>query len=111
MFDEFVAQRSEENVNFKFWWNYMEMVSILLMISRAQREGIWDRYLHSFHHMMPFFFKYVHLNYARWGSVYISEMNQLPKEVLEEYKMGNFVVTWNHMECKQVQQSQFRSQP
>ena len=40
--DEFVAKRAEENVNLKFWWNYMEMVSILLMFTRAQREGIWD---------------------------------------------------------------------
>ena len=44
--DEFVAQRSEVNVKFKFWWNYMEMLSILLMFTRAQREGILDLYLY-----------------------------------------------------------------
>ena len=45
--DEFIAQRIEENVtSFMFWWNYMEMVSILLMFTGAQREaGIWDLYL------------------------------------------------------------------
>ena len=42
MLDEFVAQRSEENGNFKFWWNYMEMASILLMFTCPQREGKWD---------------------------------------------------------------------
>ena len=42
MLDEFVTQRSEENVNFKFWWNYMEMASILLMFTCPQREGKWD---------------------------------------------------------------------
>ena len=51
MLDEFVSKRSEENVNFKFWWNYIEMVSILLMFTRAQRKGIWDLYLHSFRHI------------------------------------------------------------
>ena len=61
MLDEIVAQRSEENVNLKFWWNYVEMVPILLMFTRAQRKG----------------------------------MNQLPKEVLEEFKKGNFAVKWN----------------
>ena len=30
--DDFVKQKSEENVNFQFWWTYMEMVSILLII-------------------------------------------------------------------------------
>jgi len=57
MLNEFVAQRSKENVNFKFWWNYMEMVSVLLMFTQAQREGIWDMYLHSFCHMLPYFFR------------------------------------------------------
>ena len=95
MLDEFLAQRSEENVNFKFWWNYMEMVSILHMFTRAQREGIWDLYLHSFRHMLPYFFRYNHLNYARWVLLYISEINQLPKKVLEELKKGNLVFKWN----------------
>ena len=89
MLNEFVVQRSEENVNFKFWWNYMEMVSILLMFSRAQREAIWDLYLHSLRHMFPIFFRYVHLNYAKLGSVYISGMYHLPKDVLKEFKKGN----------------------
>ena len=34
-FDDFVKQKSEKNVNFLFWWSYMEMVSILLMFTRA----------------------------------------------------------------------------
>ena len=43
-----------------------------------------------------------HLNYVRWGSVYISEMNQLPKKVLEEFKKGDFVVKWNENKFNQV---------
>ena len=43
-----------------------------------------------------------HLNYARWGSVYIAEMEQLPKEVLEEFKEGNFVVKWNESKFNPV---------
>ena len=52
--------------------------------------------------MLPYFSRYDHLNYARWGSVYISEMKQLPKEVLEEFKKGNFVVKWNANKFNQV---------
>lgn len=81
MLDEFVARRSEENVNFKFWLNYMEVVSILLMFTSAQIDGIWDLYLYSFRHMFPYIFSYDHQNDARWGSVYISETNQSPTEV------------------------------
>lgn len=106
MLDEFVAQKSEENVNFKFWWSYMEMLSILLMFTRAQREGNWDLYLHSFRCMLPYFFRYDHQNYAKWGSVYIAEMEQLPQEVLEEFKKGNFVVKWKASKFNQVSPDQ-----
>ena len=43
---EFVEEQSL-NANFYFWWSYLEMVSILLMFTRAQHDGIWD--LHCFH--------------------------------------------------------------
>ena len=48
------------------------------------------------------FFRYDHLNYARWGSAYIAEMEQLPQEVLEEFKKGNFVVKWKASKFNQV---------
>ena len=90
MLDEFVAQSFQENVNFMFWWHYMELVSILLIFTRAQRER---------GDMGPVI---DHLNYVRWGSVYISEMNQLPKEGLEEFKKGDFVVKWNENKFNKV---------
>lgn len=35
---------------------------------------------------------YGHTNYARWGTIYVSEMHQLLPEVQEEYDKGDFVV-------------------
>ena len=35
----FVESRSDV-VNFSFWWQYMDMVAILLQYTRAQRDGI-----------------------------------------------------------------------
>jgi hypothetical protein len=101
-FDDFVKQKSEENVNFLLWWSYMEMVSILLMFTNAQRNGCWGLYMHSFSLMMPYFFRYDHFNYARWRSVFITEMDQLPTEVLNEFNSGNFVVKWNVCKLNQV---------
>lgn len=53
VFDEFVVQKSQENVNFKFWWNYMEMVSTLLDFtvrnSRATGSCIWIASAACFH--------------------------------------------------------------
>ena len=41
----FVDFISKDNPTNKFWWQYMEMVSILLQYIRAQRDGIWDLHL------------------------------------------------------------------
>ena len=55
----------EAGATAQFWWHYMEMVSILLRFTRAQREGNWDLHLHAFKEMMPYFHAYNHNNYAR----------------------------------------------
>ena len=46
--DTFVDHIKNENPNIKFWWNYMEMVNILLYFIRAQRDGLWDLHVFSF---------------------------------------------------------------
>ena len=102
VFEEFVATKSLENVSFQFWWSYLEMVSILLNFTRAQREGNWELFLNSFCSMLPFFFRYDHLNYAKWGSVFIAEMRQLAIEVLRQFRKGNFVVKWSEGRFNQV---------
>jgi hypothetical protein len=55
VYDEFLTQKCQENVNFQFWWNYMEMIFILLDFTRAQREGDWELYLDSFRAMFHTF--------------------------------------------------------
>ena len=92
----------ESNVNFKFWWQYMEMVMILLMFTRAQRDGIWKLHLYAFQQILPYFYRYDHTNYARWGAVYVAEMHQLPEEVSAEFEAGNFVVKRSQKKFNQV---------
>ena len=91
LLQDFVESKSND-VNFVFWWRYMDMVSIILQFTRAQRDGIWDLHLYAFSLMLPYFMRYDHLNYARWGPVYLAEMHQLPEPVLSEFQRGNFVV-------------------
>ena len=80
------------NPNVTFWWSYMQMVHILLLYTRAQRDGIWDLHLHAFQSMLPHFMRYNQTNYARWGTIYLNEMHQLPTEVKTEFEAGNWVV-------------------
>ena len=60
----------------------MEMVSILLYFTRGQHGGLWELHLYAFRHMLPFFFRYDHVNHALWGTVYLAEMAKLPPEIL-----------------------------
>ena len=84
----------------------MEMVQTLLHFTRAQRVGDWELHLHAFKSMLPFFMRYDHTNYARWGTVYLTEMHQLPPEIQEEFSKGNFVVKRTQKAFKQVDPDQ-----
>ena len=92
----------EHDVNFQYWWQYMHMVCVLLMFIRAQRDGIWELHLCAFQQMLPFFHRYDHTNYARWGCVYLAEMKQLPTAVKDEFLKGNFVVKGSDQTFNQV---------
>ena len=102
VFGEFIKSECEKNANFQFRLGYMEMVSILLMFTRAQREGNWNLHMASFFRMVPFFYRYDSQNYAQWGTIYIAEMKQLPDEVKEEFAKGNFVVKFSATKFNEV---------
>ena len=104
VFDEFT--KSKTSPNCKFWWQYLELVSIMLLFTRSLRQGLWDLYVYSFRAMLPFFMRYDHTNYARWGSVYLAETQQLPAEILDEFKNGNFVVKRAKSKFNQVDPDQ-----
>jgi len=36
--------------------------------------------------MLPYFIRYNQTNYARWGTIYLNEMHQLPTEVKTEFE-------------------------
>ena len=52
--------------------------------------------------MLSYFHWYDHTNYARWGCIYLAEMNKLPDEVKEEFCKGNFVVRGSDQQFNQV---------
>ena len=64
----------------------MHLVSILLRFTRAIREGKWDLYLSSFSEMLPWFAVFDHVNYTRWGVVFLADMKLLPKTAPEVYE-------------------------
>ena len=84
----------------------MRMVHILLLFTRAHRECLWQLHLHTFQQMLPFVMWYNHHNYAKWGTVYLSEMHELPEEVNAEFERGNLLVKWSPQPFNQVDPDQ-----
>jgi hypothetical protein len=70
------------------------------------RDGLWSLYMSSFKEMLALFMRYEHFNYARWGSIYVAEMNQLPHEVRHEFEKGSFVVIRSNQTFNQVSPGQ-----
>jgi len=81
--------------NYAFWSSYLRLIEILLCFIKAQRTGNWLMHVEAFAAMLPWMAVYDHLNYARWGPVYLADMKTLDltaPEVHKECLDGNFVV-------------------
>ena len=71
------------------------MVSTLLGLLRATREGEWEFHLDCIKAILPWFFTYDHTNYARYLPLYLLDMWALSDTHLDAYNMlykGDFGV-------------------
>lgn len=82
------------DATFCYWRTYMLLVSILLRFTKALREGDWNLFLSSFAEMLPWLAAFDHVNYFRWGTVFLADMQMLEQTAPEVYKGfqdGDFV--------------------
>ena len=70
----FIESQCVEYQTFKFWYSYIEMVTLCLTFLRATRESDWILHLQSLRSMIPWFFAYDKPNYSRYASLYYCEM-------------------------------------
>ncbi|XP_065185837.1 uncharacterized protein LOC135816571 [Sycon ciliatum] len=97
-----------------FWLSYMEMVSLLLDFIRASRNGDWVLHLTAFRQMLKWFFAYDHVNYARYGSYYVNDMECLPEShesAQESLVSGDFCVSRSRNSFARVPVDQAIEQP
>ena len=95
MFDEFIIAEGLTNSNFAFWSSYIDMVELLLLFTRATREGNWKLHLLSVRSMLPWHFANNRTNYCQYLSAYYVEMRDLSKthpDVHEHFLAGEFCV-------------------
>ena len=71
---------------------FLKPVFIMMIYVRAEREGDWPLHLIAYRQMLPYFFASGHVHYARYGTVYLKEMEALPTEVLRRFLRGEHVM-------------------
>ena len=102
MFDEFVTARSETAA---FWNLYLKMVQLLLDYVSAEIDSNILLHMETSSEMLPSDFICNHQNYARWGSVYIEEMNKLQTEHPDLFQ--NFVAGYHTIHKTDKEESKF----
>ena len=71
---DFTAEGCNKSYTFLFWETYINDLSQLLMdYIAAKRDGIRDLELETFAEMIPYDFVCGHTNYARWGTLNVTE--------------------------------------
>ena len=91
-FDESLSNRAY------FLRNVMSMFEILLLFTRATRQGKGELHLKFIELMLPYFFAHDQLNYARLSPAYLAEMYTLHEtdpEIWDYLASGNFSVNKN----------------
>ena len=76
-----------------FWMSYVDLVSLLLNLIRASREGNWKVHLLAINELIPWCLVYDRANYARYLPCNFLQMLNLPEthpELSEYLKEGGF---------------------
>lgn len=61
----------------RYLHNYMKMFEVLLLFTRASRQGLWKLHLASLNKMVNYFFAHDQINYARLTPLYLATMCEL----------------------------------
>ena len=71
--DEFMDMVRKGTMS-SFWMSYVDLVSLLLNLIRASREGNWNLHLLAINELIPWCFVYDRTNYARYLPWYLLQM-------------------------------------
>ena len=72
--------------------NLIKPVLLMLLYSRAEREGEFALHLYACKKMMVYFFAAGHINYARYGLCYLRSMERIPGYIFDQFMEGQHVM-------------------
>ncbi|KAG1692280.1 Glutamate receptor 2 [Nymphon striatum] len=92
--NSFIETQSSVNENFKFWAQFLHMMSIVHNLLRADREGLWE-HLDAVQRALYLFAAFDSTNYLQWCFLYLEDMRRLPQiapSVHENFVRNNFSI-------------------
>ena len=90
-----VTHQSSKHLNRELWFQYLDMVGILLKLIRAERLGLWDLHLQSAVEMLPFLAASGHNLYVKSVWIYQQEMAKLQTShppIFEAFEQGGHTI-------------------
>jgi hypothetical protein len=78
-YGNWVEKRRNGNPTFEFFSSLIDIISLLLVFTRATRTSDFNPHLAVIEHMMPWYFAYDRTNYARYLPAYWTEMCNLKR--------------------------------
>lgn len=108
--DDWVIEESSKLPIFKYWYSVMCFQVVILQFIKSIRTANFDDYVIALELLMPYFFAFDRIHYARWLSVHYRDMvtlkDRLPS-TYDHFKSGGFVVkkTENEFSCIALDQA------
>ena len=78
----------------RFLRNFMNMVKVLLLFTRASRQRLWELHFYYLNVIVNYLFAHDQINYARLSPIYLATMSQLQESDPDAccYLQENFAV-------------------
>ena len=93
-FDCWCQKMDTDHPQFCYWSKVLQLECLLLAFIRSQREANYPLYVETLTAIIPWMFAMDHYHYARWLTVHVMDLNELPTDSLHthtEFVNGNFV--------------------
>ena len=94
-FDKFSGECGSRSEQYMFWNHFLEIVNIIRILVRADREGDFPLHMKAIQDLCPVFLGCGSLNYQRYATFYFEQLkdlkNKMP-ELLLSFMKGIFVV-------------------
>lgn len=93
--EEWVKEQCVKVPTFQFWMIILNLETLLLSFVRSLRERNYTLFKECLKLMLPWFFLMDHIHYARWLSVHLKDLEELPihsPDTHAEFSRGNFAI-------------------